>query len=225
MVKYASSEEVITMNKVEALNHIYEIWNNDDLDLETKITTISTDYYEVGLDLATTAAYIKATPAELDALLALAALSDEMISLISKANPPKTIWELLANANDEEIMEAISALGTKRDADNDSVSEYIYKQMVKLAGPSVEQRVAEIKASDIAHVRKKGEEFKALSDWEVKFLKSIASQRANDKKLSDKQMTQLVRILNSLADKEVITRNSIDKDNAICDRILDALGK
>ena len=194
------------MNKVEALNHINEIWNNDGLDLGTKITTISTDYYEVGLDLATTAAFIKATPAELDALLSLAALSDELISKISKANPPKTIWELLANANDEEINEALSALETKRDNniisdDNDSVSEYIYKQMVKLAGPSVEQRVAEIRASDIAHIRKKGEEFKALSDWEIKFLKSIASQKANDKSLSDKQMNHLIKILNSLAEK------------------------
>ena len=218
------------MNKVEALNHINEIWNNDNLDLGTKITTISTDYYEVGLDLATTAAYIKATPAELDALLSLAALSDELISKISQANPPKTIWELLANANDEEINEALSALATKRENnnpsdDNDSVSEYIYKQMVKLAGPSVEQRVAEIRASDIAHIRKKGEEFKALSDWEIKFLKSIASQKANDKSLSDKQMNHLIKILNSLAEKGVITRNSIDKDNVICDRILDALGR
>ena len=109
--------------------------------------------------------------------------------------------------------------------DNDSVSEYIYKQMVKLAGPSVEQRVAEIRASDIAHIRKKGEEFKALSDWEIKFLKSIASQKANDKSLSDKQMNHLIKILNSLAEKGVITRNSIDKDNVICDRILDALGR
>lgn len=218
------------MNKVEALNHINEIWNNDNLDLGTKITTISNDYYEVGLDLATTAAFIKATPAELDALLSLAALSDDLIDQISKANPPKTIWELLANANDEEIIEALSALETKRDNNNDSdandsVSEYIYKHMIKLAGPSIEQRVAEIRASDIAHIRKKGEEFKALSDWEIKFLKSIASQKATDKSLSDKQMNHLIKILNSLVEKGVITRNSIDKDNAICDRILDALGR
>ena len=97
------------MNKVEALNRIKEVWNDESLDLGNKITTISTDYYEVGLDLETTAAYIKATPAELDALLSLGALSDEMISLISEANPPKTIWELLANANDDEIKEALKA--------------------------------------------------------------------------------------------------------------------
>lgn len=217
------------MNKVEALNRIKEVWNDESLELGNKITTISTDYYEVGLDLETTAAYIKATPAELDALLSLGALSDEMISLISEANPPKTIWELLANANDDEIKEALSALKTKREKSNsdnqDTVSEYIYKQMVKLSGPSIEERVLAISASDIAHVRKKGEEFKALSDWEVKFLKSIASQRANDRKLSDKQINQLVKILNSLAERGVISRNSIDKDEKICDRILDALGR
>ena len=43
---------------------------------------MSNAYYDVGLDLATTAAYIKATPAELDALLALGGLEDNLIESV-----------------------------------------------------------------------------------------------------------------------------------------------
>ena len=216
------------MNKIEALNHIKTVWQDGNLDLEKKITSISVAYYEVGLDLATTAEFIKATPAELDALLSLAALSDDMISLISKANPPKTAWELLANANDSEIIEALNALKKKTEKNNkspDSVSEYIYKQMVKIAGPSVEQRVSELSATDIAHARKKAEEFKAINPKEVSFLKSIASQKARDKELSDKQLKWLIDILINLSEKGVISRDSIDKDRNVCARILDAIGR
>ena len=87
------------MNKIEALELIKETWENTNLSLGEKIITISNAFYDVGLDMSTTAAYIKATPAEFYAFLSLSDLDDEIIDLISKANPPKTTWLLLGSGN------------------------------------------------------------------------------------------------------------------------------
>ena len=43
--------------------------------------------------------------------------------------------------------------------------------------------------------------------------------------MSPKKTAQILRILGSLADKGVIKRDSIDRDQEICDQILDALGR
>ena len=72
---------------------------------------------------------------------------------------------------------------------------------------------------------KKGENFNALSDWEKKFLKSVSGQKKRGRMLTDKQVMQVMKILGNLVDKKAILRNSIDGDQDICDRILDALGR
>jgi len=74
------------MDRIEALDHINSIWHDADIPLGEKILTISNDFYAVGLELSTAAAYIKATPAELDALLSLGGLDEDIIALISEIN-------------------------------------------------------------------------------------------------------------------------------------------
>ena len=98
------------MDKIEALETVKEIWNDPEKTLGQKINSISEAYYSTGLDLATTAAYIKATPAELDALLELSEFDEDIIEMISKADPPKTTWSVLASASDEEVTQALKAL-------------------------------------------------------------------------------------------------------------------
>lgn len=218
------------MDKFEALEKIDKAWNNDDLSLGEKITEISSDFYAVGLDLATTAAYIKATPAELDALLSLSVLDDDIIDMISKADPPKTTWALLASASDEEIRQALKAFIDPKGAPvrikgSTSVSEFIYQQMLDVAGPTPEQLVGMLTGNDLGHALKKGQDFDALSDWENKFFKSVVAQKKRGKALSTKQLSVIIRILTDLADRGVIKRNSIDGDKEICDKILNAIGK
>ena len=43
--------------------------------------------------------------------------------------------------------------------------------------------------------------------------------------MSEKQLATLRRILTNLADKGAIVRNSIDGDQDLCDKVLDALGR
>jgi hypothetical protein len=218
------------MDRYEALERIKAAWNNTGLSLGDKITCISNDFYAVGLDLATTAAFIRATPAELDALLSLSVLDDEMIEMISKADPPKTTWALLASASNEEIRQALNALESAsgkydRKEGSSSVSKFIYQQMLDVAGPTSEQLVGMLTGGELGHALKKGQDFNALTDWDNKFFKSVVVQKKRGKALSDKQLKIIVRILTDLADRGVIKRDSIDGDKEICDKILDAIGK
>ena len=218
------------MDKYEALERIKAVWNNPDVNMSKKITSISSDFYSVGLDLATTAAYIKATPAELDALLSLSELDEDIIDMISNVNPPKTTWALLASASDEEIRLALEALANAKETDNDKtkstpISEFVYHQMLDASGPTVEQRVSMLTGYELGRVLKKAQDFNSLPDWENKFFTSIVMQKRRGKTLSMKQLPILINILNNLADRGVIKRNSIDGDQAICDKVLDAIGK
>ena len=218
------------MDKLEALEAIKGAWYDKSLKLGDRIIAISTDFHSAGLDLATTAAYIKSTPIELEALLELGELDDEMINRLSEINPPKTTWTMLVNANDEEFEQALNAISDGKtksvDTTNDvTLSEYVYQKMLEISGPTIEQKVGNLSGDDLKHAFTKGENFNALSDWEKKFLKSIAAQKKKGKVLSDKQIVQLIKILNNLVEKKAIVKNSIDGDQDICDRILDALGR
>ena len=97
--------------------------------------------------------------------------------------------------------------------------------MVEVSGPTVEQKLAGLSGDDLKHLHKKGSDYSALTDWDSKFLKSIAGQKKKGKVLSDKQSAQLLKIIQKMVDKGAITRNSIDGDQEICDRVLDALRK
>lgn len=214
------------MDKVGALESIRQTWNEENMPLGEMIASISTNFYSAGLDLATTAAFIKATPSELDALLSLGKYGDDILDLLSELDPPKTTWALLASANDEEIEEAIKALKDSKmeiEAFSQPISEYVYHRMIEVSGPTKEQMIGNLSGSVIAHVLKKGSDFDVLNDWEMKFLKSIAAQKKKGKTLSDKQINRLIIIIENLVDKGVIKRNSIDGDQEICDEILDTL--
>lgn len=218
------------MTRFEALQTINDFWCNSSLSLADKIKGISNAYYDVGLDLATTAAYIKATPAELDALLALGGLEDNLIELVSEINPPKTIWPLLANASNDEAKQALAALKRNKqrnieDKTHTSLSQYIFEQMIEISGPTTEQRIAMLSGSDLWHIWEKQKSFNVLREKDAKALASMAAQKTRGKVLSPKQIEYLKDILGLLAQNQVITRESIDGDAEICDRVLDALGQ
>ena len=211
------------MDKLTSLENIKDAWTKTDISLADKVTTISNNFYSVGLDLASTAEYIKATPAELDAILSLGGLSEEILERLSKINPPETTWELFANASENEINQALDALEQKT-VDDSHLSEFVFRHMSEVAGPTVNQRVGMLTSSDIKRVRVKGEDFKALSEKEIKFLKSIAVKRYSTE-LSDAQLEWFKDILIKLVEKGAIKRDSIDGDADLCNRIMDALGK
>lgn len=213
------------MDKIDALELIKEAWGAENLSLEDKIIIISDAYYSVGLDIATTASYIKATPAEFDAFLSLSNLDDEIIKMISEACPPKTTWPLLASGNDDEIKKALAALSTPSRSKNESVSEFIFQQMIEIAGETPEQLVAQITGGELFYLMNKAKSFTSVNQKTLDFLKSLAGQKKRGKVLSEKQLAALIDILNHLADNNVIQRDSIDGDKELCDKVLDALNR
>ena len=215
------------MNRIEALEIIKETWNAD-CSLKDKIIIISTNFYASGLDLASTAAYIKATPIELDLLLSLSELNDDIIDLLSEVNPPKTTWTMLVSANEKEIYEALRALQKnekKSDKNNSNYtfSEFVYQKMLEVSGPTVEQKVSKITGKDLLYLHKKATDYGVLNTWQSNFLRSVANQKKMGKVLSEKQITNLIKILKELIDKNVIKKDSIDGDQEICDMIMEAL--
>ena len=213
------------MDKLEALEVIKDAWENDDLSLEDKIITISDAFYSVGLDIATTSSFIKATPAEFDAFLSLSNLDDDMIRIISEANPPKTTWPLLASGNDDEIKKALAALSTPSRSKNESVSEFIYLQMIEIAGETTEHQIAQLSGDELFYLANKTKSFSSTNQGQVKYLTSFAVQKKRGKVLSEKQIATLINILNDLANNNVIQRESIDGDKELCDKILDAIDR
>ena len=214
----------VVMEKIDALELIRKAWESETLSLEDKIIKISDAFYSVGLDIATTANYIKATPAEFDAFLSLSNLDDDMIKIISDSNPPKTTWPLLASGNDDEIKKALLALSATSRQKNEPVSEFIYQQMIEVAGDTPEQLISQLTGDELFYMANKAKNF-SMEAKEVKFLTSVAAQKKRGKVLSDKQIIVVIDILNNLADKNVIQRNSIDGDKDLCDKVLDAIDR
>ena len=213
------------MNKFEALEIIKEAWDAKGLSLEEKIFKISDAFYSIGLDIASCANYIKATPAEFDAFLSLSNLNEDMIRLISDANPPKTTWSLLASGNDDEIKKALSALSTSSKFINESVSEFVYQQMIEIAGETPEQQISQLTGGELFYLAKKAKSFSSVSQKTINFLNSLAGFKKRGKVLTEKQLLALTDLLNNLADNNVIQRNSIDGDNDLCDKVLNALNR
>lgn len=212
------------MNKVEALENIKNVWNDKNIILGEKIEKISSYFYSTGLDLLSTASFIKATPSELDALLSLSELDEDLINRISLINPPKTTWIMLANASHEEIEEALKVM-EKNLHPKILYSELVYKSMIDIAGSTPEQKVNKLKAGEIKRIREKAEQYKMLSAREINFLKSIASQKGRKATLSEKQISWFLSILNKLVDANVFSKNSMDDDQELCDKVLECLGR
>lgn len=213
----------VIMNKFEALEKIRKVWDDENVCLAEKIAKISEAYYSVGLSVAACASYLKATPAEFDAFLSLSNLDEDIIKMISDAKAPTT-WSLLSCGNDEEIKKALSALTASSRILNESVSEFIYQQMIEVAGETTEQKIAQLTGGEMFYLADKAKNF-SIKEKELKLLTSFAVQKKRGKVLSGKQIDVLVSILNDFADNKVVQRNSIDGDEELCDKILDALGR
>lgn len=216
------------MGKVESLELIKSTWDDTKIPLGRKASVISEEFYSAGLDFATTAAYIRATPAEFDALLEIGALDDEVLERVSAVNPPKAAWTMLSNATDEEVCQALSAIERSRGASSEprsSITELVYFSMIEVAEPTSEQRAALISSNALWHAVTKAEHFdSALNSWETNFMKDVAGKKKRGNTLTEKQGANIAKICAKLAKRGIISRESIDGDQELCDEILDALG-
>ena len=205
------------MNRLDALESIKRAWDDAGMPLDERASSVSSDFYSAGLDLGTAAAYLNATPSELEALLELGGLDEDLLSEIAAANPPRTAWTFLNCASEDEARRSLEALTAQRGRDS--------RDRMDAAEPTADQRVAALSGADIRHALEKARQYKADDKFMVKFMTSVAGQRGRGKVLSDKQSSKLRELLEKIADAGAICRDSIDGDADACDRILDALGR
>jgi hypothetical protein len=145
--------------------------------------------------------------------------------MISEANPPKTTWPLLACGSDEEIKKALMALSASSSLKNESVSEFIYQQMIEVAGETPEQLVSQFTGGELYYLANKAKNFNSVNQKKLDFLNSLAGQKKRGKVLSEKQLAALIDLLSYLVDNNVIQRDSIDGDKELCNKVLDAIGR
>ena len=220
------------MDKVESLVLARECWQDASKSLFERVMEISDLYYEANLDLASTAAYIGATPTELDSLLSLSELDEELLRRVSDVRPPVTTWLMLANASDEELEAALKELaegrerrGADRPEGGSTADERTFSAMLSASGPTTEQILSTLDPAVIRAMAKRADQFKALPDKELKAMKSFGGQRGRGKVLSEKQVKWFRDMLERMADAGAIARGGIDADQAMCDQVLDALGR
>ena len=209
------------MGKLESLDRIKGIWDSN-ASLEDIVLGISEIYYANGLDLSAVATYIKATPAELDAIIKLSALDDELIKRISDSNPPKTAWTLFANASEDEIKCILDDPdGLNWGEGNNTIM--LSDRLVRAAEPTAHDKVGLLPGVVLEAMCKKGVAYNALDKWPRDFLRDIANKRKIGKILSDRQIEKTTEILRGLVNDNVITRDCIDSDAEYCNIVLDAL--
>lgn len=117
------------------------------------------------------------------------------------------------------------ALSASSSLKNESVSEFIYQQMIEVAGETPEQLVSQFTGGELYYLANKAKNFNSVNQKKLDFLNSLAGQKKRGKVLSEKQLAALIDLLSYLADNNVIQRDSIDGDKELCNKVLDAIGR
>lgn len=214
------------VSKVDALMRMSRYWCDTGLTLHEKVSRISEEYYSAGLTLESTAAYIGATPSELDALLSLSELEDEVLRKISEVHAPITTWMMLASANDDELEAALREMveERKRTPTNDeSIDSRLFSAMIQVSGPTQEQLLSTLPCDIILTMANRAESFKVLTPKNLKALKSFGYYRKRGKTLTNKQVSYLRSILTQLVDADVIAHECLDDDREACEHVLKLL--
>jgi hypothetical protein len=161
-------------------------------------------------------------PAELEAVLHLAMMDEADLRLVGEDVPPKSTWFLLAGATSDGVRAALAALKDSAGRPGFDVVESTLRQV---QGPNEEDRVAALPGDVFKHLASKAKQYQALTPRARKALMDFGTRIKGGRPLTPKQLAWAVDLLEQLADARVVVRNSPDDDVAICDQILDAIGR
>lgn len=208
----------------EPLEALVSAWNSQALSLGQRARAVSRYYTESRLTLEGASRVLDASPALLEALLGLATLEDEDLSLLSAADPPKTTWLLFANSDSAGVRAGLRALETAA-YDEQSAATTVYEAIREVAAPGIDDRIAGISSKTLGHLAHKAKEYDVLTPRARKFLVDIAKKKGLGTVLTEKQLDWLKVLLNELVDREIVCRDSPDNDQGECDEVLAALGR
>lgn len=202
---------------------LVDVWDSSREPFDEWVQSVSRAFYESEFGIEHAAKLLDTTPGELGAVLSLATLEDEGLELFEDDVPPKTTWYAFADASVEEIEAGMEALEAK--SEDEGAHAVVKRAIREERGPTPEQRVAELPGDVFFHMATKAKQYELLSGKSRKFLFDIGKVRAGGNDLSPKQAEYARDVLDEMAEKGAIKRDSPDDDQEKCDKVLDALGR
>ena len=206
----------------DKFSRLVSAWNNtDDATFDVWIQSVSNAYFESGVGLKFASALLEVRPAELQAALNLATLSETDLSAISQVKLPKTTWFSFASASSEAISSAVEALNSSKGSD--SPFFVVERAIREVRGPTSLERVMTLSSTCFTHAAKKAKSYGLLSDKSQGALRNFGASVSSGRQLTLKQAAFAKDLLRQLANGGAISRESRDDDRAICDEILVAI--
>jgi len=205
---------------------IVEAWSErDKLTISDWVKRVSDIFANSQSSVIVTARVLQIHPAELFAVLNLATLDEQLLEKISECKPPITTWLSLSKADAIGVEAALEALDlAKREKSKTSPCQLVDDAIERVGGGGPTSRVAKLDSTAILLAAKKSEDYGALTPKSRAALKKFGSMRKTGKLLTPKQIGYMQGMLEDLAKRGVIKRNSSDGDQELCNQILDALG-
>ena len=207
----------------DKFTNLVSAWNQfDSMPFNQWVLEVSDHYFRSGLTLKMAANFLNTQPAELQAVINLAALEEENLNLLATLKPPNTTWFSLAAASTEGLKAAIRALADAKIVQSPFL--LVDGAIRAVEGPNIFERIAGLRSEIFGHAAKKAQIYSLLNDKGIKALKGWQSRVRSGKTLTPAQMAYADGLLRELVEAGAISRNSKDNDSDICDEILDALG-
>ena len=208
--------------ETDKFSKLVSAWDNfGDSPFDVWIQSVSNAYFESGLGLKFASALLEVRPAELQAALNLATLSEDDLSILAQVKLPKTTWFSFASASSEAITSAIEALHSSKASD--SPFFIVERAIREVSGPTSLERVMALSSTCFTHAAKKAKSYGLLSDKSQCALRNFGVSVHSGRPLTLKQAAYAIDLLRQLADGGAISRDSRDEDHSICDAILDAV--
>jgi hypothetical protein len=200
-----------------------EAWESPRNPFDKYVRNVSKAYFETRLDIESAAGWVKASPAEVAALLRLAEMSDEDLAMISKIVPPKTTWFTLAEASSDGVRAGLDALQAKKS--KRTAFARVMRAIKQVVGPSSSEKVGQLSGDILVKMGKKADKYNALNKKARGALVSLGYNKNSYGRLTIKQVAFATKLLTELADAGVIRRDSQDGDVRECKAVLDALDR
>jgi predicted transcriptional regulator len=153
----------------------------------------------------------------IESVIHLDMLSDVSLDIISQVEYPVTTWFKLSSFDEEELSDITELCRSKAAPDIlVFINGYTPKSNVQVNWSLITPEI-------LIHVSKKAKDYKALTDKGADVIKSMANQLKRNGDLSYKQKGYLEGLLTELCEKGVVSSQSRDGDQEICNKILQAL--
>jgi hypothetical protein len=201
---------------------LVEAWAAKNRPFADWVMGVTNAFEKTDMTLEAASRLVDVNPAELEAVLHLAMMDEDDLSLVGEEVPPKSTWFLLAGATSDGVREALRAL---KGSDRRPSFEVVEDALRQVQGPSEEDLVAALPAEVFKHLASKAKQYNALSPRARKALADFGSRIKGGRPLTPRQLAWAVDLLEQLADARVVARNSPDGDVSVCDQVLDAIGR